>query len=117
MRHHTVALIDCTNFYVSVERSYNAALYNRPVIVLSNNDGNIVAASQEAKNLGFVRGIPYFQVRQLLRQHDVAIYSSNYALYQDVSERIMHILASYAEERDGICQQEIYSIVMEICTK
>lgn len=110
MRRQVIALVDCANFYISVERSFDALLHNRPVVVLSNNDGNLVASSEEAKRLGLVRGLPYFQVRQLIRQHQVAVYSSNYVIYNDVSDRIMNILASYAEERAGIRQQEIYSI-------
>jgi DNA polymerase V len=110
MSRHVIALIDCSSFYVSVERSFNTALQGRPVIVLSNNDGNIVAASAEAKKLGLRRGSPYFQCRALIRRHRVAVYSSNYALYQDVSDRVMQVVAEFAEQRGGVRQQEIYSI-------
>jgi len=110
MRQQVIALVDCSNFYVSVEHSFDASLHNRPVIVLSNNDGNLVASSEEAKRLGLVRGLPYFQVRSIIRAHQVAVFSSNFVLYQDVSDRIMHILAPYAEECNRVCQQEIYSI-------
>ena len=110
MSRHVIALIDCGNFYVNVERSFHAVLQGHPVIVLSNNDGNIVSASTEAKRLGLRRGMPYFQCRSLVQQHRVAVYSSNYALYQDASDRVMQVIAAFAEERDGVRQQEIYSI-------
>ncbi len=110
MKGQIIALVDCANFYVSVERAFAAGLAQRPAVVLSNNDGNIVAASSEAKALGLTRGMPAFRARPLIERHGVAVYSSNYALYQNVSDRVMRVLASFAEVRDGVLQQEIYSI-------
>ena len=98
------ALIDCNNFYVSCERVFNPALSRCPVIVLSNNDGNAVALSSEAKELGIPFGAPFFKLRDRLRAHKVAVFSSNYSLYGDMSRRVMDVLSEYAPE------MEIYSI-------
>jgi DNA polymerase V len=97
-------LIDCNNFYVSCERVFNPRLENKPAVVLSNNDGCVVARSNEAKALGIGMGVPVFQVEETLRKHHVAIYSSNYTLYADMSARVMRILAEFAPE------MEVYSI-------
>ncbi len=110
MRRSVIALVDCSNFYVSVERIFHATLQKRPVVVLSNKDGSLVAVSAEAKALGLGRGMAYHQCRALIKQHRVAVFSSNYALYQDLSDRVMQILADFALVRDGIRQQEVYSI-------
>ena len=98
------ALVDCNNFYASCERAFNPALRLRPVVVLSNNDGCIIARSEEAKALGIQMGTPEFKCRLLLRQHNVAVFSSNYALYGDMSSRVMSTLAALAPEI------EVYSI-------
>jgi DNA polymerase V len=110
MKRSVIALVDCSNFYVSVERIFQAALQKRPVVVLSNNDGNLVAVSAEAKALGLKRGLAYHRCRSIIKQHRVAVFSSNYALYQDLSDRVMQILANFALLRDGLRQQEVYSI-------
>src|SRR5437870_13321349 len=83
------ALVDCNNFYVSCERVFQPKLDGKPVLVLSNNDGIVVARSNEAKALGIAMGVPAFQVRALIRKHDVQVFSSNYALYGDLSRRVM----------------------------
>ncbi len=98
------ALVDCNNFYASCERAFKPALRLRPVVVLSNNDGCIIARSEEAKTLGIQMGTPEFKCRLLLKQHDVAVFSSNYALYGDMSSRVMATLAALAPEI------EVYSI-------
>lgn len=100
----SLALVDCNNFYVSAERLFRPDLAHRPVIVLSNNDGCIVSRSQEAKALGFRMGGPFFKARALVKQHDVAVFSSNYALYADLSNRVMAILGQFTPV------QEVYSI-------
>ena len=110
MRHHIIALVDCISFYTSVERVFDASLQDKAVIVLSNNDGTIVAASSEAKAIGLKRGMPYFQCRAIIKRHAVAVYSSNYTLYQNMSDRVMRLLADFAQVQGGIRQQEIYSI-------
>jgi DNA polymerase V len=98
------ALVDCNNFYVSCERVFNAAIHNRPVIVLSNNDGCVVARSNEVKALGIQMGTPVFQCRELIEQHNIFTFSSNYALYADMSRRVMETLAEFSP------RLEIYSI-------
>ena len=100
----TIGLVDCNNFYASCERVFQPSLANRPIVVLSNNDGCIVARSQEAKALGIAMGVPLFQAKRLVERHDVTVLSSNYALYGDLSERVMSILAAEAP------RIEVYSI-------
>lgn len=99
-----VALIDCNNFYVSCERMFNPKLEGKPVVVLSNNDGCAVSLSNEVKALGIKMGAPWFQMAQLVKQHGIIAYSSNYALYGDLSARVMSILSAFSP------RQEIYSI-------
>lgn len=96
MPNHQIALIDCNNFYVSCERVFNPLLERRPVVVLSNNDGCVVSRSQEAKAIGVPMGVPYFQVRDLLRQNHGAVLSSNFELYADMSQRVMKILRQFS---------------------
>ena len=84
----TIGLVDCNNFYASCERVFQPSLAGRPIVVLSNNDGCIVARSQEAKALGIAMGVPLFQAKRLVERHDVTVLSSNYALYGDLSERV-----------------------------
>ncbi|AEE15184.1 DNA-directed DNA polymerase [Thermodesulfobium narugense DSM 14796] len=98
------ALIDCNNFYVSCERLYNPALLHKPVVVLSNNDGCIIARSNEAKELGIKMGVSYFQIRDFLKKNKVAVISSNYEIYEDISKRFIDIIKS------KICFVEAYSI-------
>ena len=98
------ALIDGNNFYASCEQSLDPALIGRPVVVLSNNDGCIVARSAEARALGIAMGTPYFKARRELEQKNVVVRSSNYALYADMSQRMMSLLEAHCEEL------EIYSI-------
>jgi DNA polymerase V len=97
-------LVDCNNFYVSCERAFNPRLIGRPVVVLSNNDGCVVARSNEAKALGIPMGAPAFQWKTLFETQRVAVLSSNYALYGDMSQRVMAILKRYAQA------VQIYSI-------
>jgi DNA polymerase V len=98
------ALIDGNNFYVSCERVFNPGLEGRPVVVLSNNDGIVVARSAEVRALGVKMGAPWFQLKHLARKHGILAYSSNYTLYADMSNRMMRVLGTYSP------QQEIYSI-------
>ena len=83
--HQIIALVDANNFYCSCERAFNATLRGKPVVVLSNNDGCIVARSNESKALGIKMGQPVFECRELIEQHHIQVFSSNYALYADVS--------------------------------
>jgi DNA polymerase V len=92
------ALADCNNFYVSCERVFQPSLEGRPVVVLSNNDGCIIARSDEAKALGFTMGDPYHLNKEKLTRHDVIVLSSNYALYGDMSRRVMDTLGIFTPE-------------------
>lgn len=98
------ALVDCNNFYASCERLFRPDLIGRPIVVLSNNDGNIVARSREAKALGIPMGAPFFKVRPLITSHRVVVFSSNYTFYGDISQRVMEVLSAFAP------RIEIYSI-------
>lgn len=98
------ALVDCNNFYVSCERAFNPALEGKPVIVMSNNDGCAVARSAEAKAIGVGMGEPAFKLRRLVDSHGLIMLSSNYALYGDMSERVMSVLATFSPGA------EVYSI-------
>lgn len=97
-------LCDCNNFFASCERVFNPSLNNRPVIVLSNNDGCVIARSNEAKSLGIKMGQPLFQLTELIKRANVAVFSSNYQLYGDMSDRVMQML------RKAAPSLEIYSI-------
>ena len=90
-----IALADCNNFFCSCERVFNPALRTTPVVVLSNNDGCVVARSNEAKALGIPMGIPFYQARELIEKNGVAVFSSNYNLYGDMSRRVMTLLAEF----------------------
>ena len=92
------ALVDCNNFYVSCERVFNPALEGKPVIVLSNNDGCIVSRSNEAKALGIPMAAPAFECKELIEEHGIFVFSSNYALYGDMSRRVMDILTQFSPE-------------------
>ena len=89
-------IVDCNNFYASCERLFAPHLNGKPVFVLSNNDGCIIARSNEAKALGVTMGMAYFKSKKLLKQHDIAVFSSNYALYGDLSHRVMDVLSRFA---------------------
>jgi DNA polymerase V len=91
-------IIDCNNFYVSCERVFQPELEGRPVIVLSNNDGNIIARSNEAKALGITMGAPLFKIQKLIEKHRVRWFSSNYTLYGDMSRRVMDTISQFAPE-------------------
>src|SRR5579859_896521 len=110
MRRHVICLVDCSNFYVSCEVAFQSGLQRRPAIVLSNGDGNIVASNDLAKRIGLLRGTPYFRCRDLIRQYGVTTYSSNYTLYNDMSDRIKQLLACYAEDHKGTPQLETNGI-------
>ena len=99
-----IALVDVNNFYVSCERVFNPKLRGRPVVVLSNNDGCIISRSAEAKALDIAMGAPWFKVRKYAEQEGVIAYSSNYALYADMSNRVMSVLRQFSPS------QEVYSI-------
>ena len=99
-----IALVDVNNFYVSCERLFNPKLSNKPIIVLSNNDGCVISRSNEAKLLGIKMGVPLFKVENIIKLSDIIVLSSNYPLYEDISARTMSLLSYFSN------QQEIYSI-------
>ncbi|MBW8039655.1 MAG: Y-family DNA polymerase [Planctomycetes bacterium] len=98
------ALVDCNNFYASCERAFNPRLEGRPIVVLSNNDGCVVARSNEAKALGIGMGVPAFEAEKVMEENNVEVFSSNYALYADMSSRVMKTLSSFTPD------MEVYSI-------
>lgn len=95
-----IALIDINNCYVSCERLFQPKLRNRPVIVLSNNDGCAVARSQEAKDLGIKMGVPLFKIKDIVEQHNVQVLSSNYAVYAEMSRRFVNTIKCFVSEKD-----------------
>ncbi|NIE95203.1 Y-family DNA polymerase [Acinetobacter sp. Tr-809] len=100
MRDRIFALVDVNNCYVSCERVFNPKLNNKPVIVLSNNDGCAVARSQESKDLGIKMGVPLFQIKDIVEQNNVVVMSSNYALYAEMSRRFHNILAGFVANNE-----------------
>lgn len=97
-------LADCNNFYVSCERIFNLSIQDVPVLVLSNNDGCVISRSQEAKDLGVKMGVPVHEIKHLIKVHNIQLFSSNYALYGDISARVMNSL------KDLCPDVEVYSI-------
>lgn len=98
------ALVDCNNFYASCEKLFRHDLKDTPILVLSNNDGCVVARSKEAKALGIKMGVPVFQIQDVIKLHNIQVFSSNYALYADLSSRVMRTLESF------VPRVEVYSI-------
>jgi DNA polymerase V len=99
-----IALVDCNAFYASCEQAFNPKLRGKPVVVLSNNDGCIIARNREAKAVGVPMGEPFFKAKPLIRKHDIHVYSSNYTLYGDMSKRVMATLHLLSPE------VEVYSV-------
>jgi DNA polymerase V len=98
------AIADANNFYASCERVFQPKLEGKPIVVLSNNDGCVIARSTEAKLLQVAMGAPYFKIQQYCKQEGIAVFSSNFALYGDLSQRVMQIISGYAQ------RSEVYSI-------
>ena len=99
-----IALVDCNSFYCSCERAFSPKLKDKPIVVLSNNDGCAVARTNEAKALGIPMGAPYFKIKEICQKNHVHVFSSNYALYGDMSNRVMTLLSGYSPE------MEVYSV-------
>ena len=100
----SIALVDCNSFYASCERIFNPKLLGKAIVVLSNNDGCIITRSTEAKALGIKMGEPYFKAKKIIEENNVKVFSSNYSLYGDISQRVMEILLGFSPD------VEIYSI-------
>jgi DNA polymerase V len=123
------ALVDCNNFYASCERVFNPALQERPVVVLSNNDGCIIARSNEAKALGIPMGAPYYQNKELMKKNGVVVFSSNYQFYGDMSLRVMDSLRMFVPDMevysideaflrlDGFAHDDLFDMAVNIRTK
>jgi len=101
---NVVALVDCNSFYASCETIFKPHLKNKPVVVLSNNDGCVIARSSLAKKVGIKMGVPFFEVKKIVKQHNVKVFSSNYTLYANISSRVMGVLNNYCDEL------EVYSV-------
>lgn len=99
-----IGIVDCNNFYVSCERVFNPVSTGRPTVVLSNNDGCVIARSQEAKDLGIKMGEPFFEKKEFMDEHKFCVYSSNYNLYGDMSDRVMSVI------KEHVSSLEVYSI-------
>lgn len=99
-----IALIDCNNFYASCEKAFKPGIADKPVVVLSNNDGCIIARSQEAKDIGINMTEPFFKIKEDLKQMGVQVFSSNYTLYGDMSTRVVECIDAFSDE------VEIYSV-------
>lgn len=93
-----IALLDCNNFFVSCERLFRPDLLRKPVVVLSSNDGCVVARSKEIKDMGIGMGVPYFQIKDTLEEVGATIFSSHFALYRDVSRRVFEVVRTYRSE-------------------
>jgi DNA polymerase V len=104
----SIGLIDANNFYASVERAFDPALARRPLVVLSNNDGCVVARSPEARGLGIPNGAPIFQVRRLLDRHNGIALSSNYTLYDDASWRFQTVLEDFTPDVEHYSIDEVF---------
>ena len=104
-----IALVDCNSFFCSVEKVFHPGLEGRPVVVLSNNDGCIVALTPEAKALGLKRGTPIFKVRDIVFRHGVKVFSTNMTLYAAMSRRVTDIL------RESVAHVENYSLDESFC--
>ena len=110
-------LVDCNNFYVSCERLFRPELRNRPVVVLSNNDGCIVARSNEIKKMGIAMGQPLFEVEHILQEAGTTIFSSNYSLYGDISRRVMTCLQKFSPYIEEYSIDEAFLFVSDISTQ
>lgn len=92
-----IGLLDCNNFFVSCERLFRPDLNNKPVLVLSGNDGCVVARSQEIKDIGIPMGVPYFKIKDMVKKHDITTFSSNFSLYRDISRRVISLMSQELE--------------------
>src|SRR5438034_3545585 len=104
MKKKILALIDVNNFYVSCEKVFSGAIQAKPTIVLSNNDGCVVARSNDVKKW-IKMGQPVFEVEDIIKEHDIQVFSSNYTLYATMSDRVMHVLSQFS-----LSLEEVYSI-------
>jgi DNA-directed DNA polymerase len=109
-----IALIDANSFFASCEQVYRPDLRGKPVVVLSNNDGCVIARNAEAKLLGIPMGEPYFRCRDFLRARGVAVFSSNYGLYADISNRVMQTIATFAPALEVYSIDECFVLMLAV---
>lgn len=112
-----IALADCNNFFASCERVFNPKLIRKPVVILSSNDGCIIARSNEAKKLGIKMGEPLFKCADLIKKHNVFVYSSNFSLYGDMSARVMQTISEYAADMEIYSIDEAFFYIQDPATK
>lgn len=113
MKSDFIGLVDCNNFFVSCERLFRPDLATKPVIVLSSNDGCVISRSKEVKELGIPMGIPYFEIRAMAEKQKIALFSSNFTLYRDISARVMEALRSVVDEIEPYSIDESFFAVPE----
>lgn len=113
-RKQVYALVDCNNFFVSCERVFNPKARNLPTVVLSNNDGCIIARSQEVKDLGIKMGEPYFKCKKLLERNNVQVFSTNFYLYGDISRRVLNVLHNFAPNIEPYSIDESFLILSDL---
>ncbi len=106
-----IGLLDCNNFFVSCERLFRPDLLGRPVIVLSSNDGCVVARSQEVKDIGVEMGVPYFKIKDTVKEHGIATFSSHFALYRDISRRVFAVMKRELEVVEQYSVDEAFFII------
>ncbi len=111
MKKSVIALVDCDNFFVSCERLFRPDLRTHPVLVLSSNDGCVISRSQEVKQLGISMGVPFFMVRDVCKREDVAVFSSNFELYRDVSKRVMSVLRRFSDTVETYSIDEAFLVL------
>jgi DNA polymerase V len=109
-----IALVDCNNFFVSCERAFAPKFRNKPALVLSNNDGCVVARSQEVKKLGVEMGVPLFKIDSLVKKHNIKVFSSNYQLYSDMSKRVVEAMRSVVDKVEVYSVDEAFIDLSEI---
>ncbi len=108
-----IGLLDCNNFFVSCERLFRPDLKGKPVVVLSSNDGCVVARSQEIKDIGVPMGVPYFQIKDTLNKHRATTFSSHFALYRDISRRVFAVMRSELDQVEQYSIDEAFFLVTE----
>lgn len=111
MNQQWIGLLDCNNFFVSCERLFRPDLLGKPVIVLSSNDGCVVARSQEVKDIGVLMGVPYFQIKDIIKKHCITTFSSHFALYRDISRRVFSVMREELEIVEQYSIDEAFFII------
>ncbi|MCA9366664.1 DUF4113 domain-containing protein [Candidatus Kaiserbacteria bacterium] len=106
-----IGVLDCNNFFVSCERVFRPDLWRKPVVVLSSNDGCVVARSKEVKDIGIPMGVPYFQIKDILQKEKVTVFSSHFALYRDISRRVFEVLRTELDQIEQYSIDEAFFVI------